>query len=69
MRLTSSELDAIFLSGRQCRRRSAKSSACAKAVAAEYGRTIRTYSMMTVVFGKTDAEAKATAEHYRAGPR
>lgn len=66
MRLTSSELDAIFLSGGSpaelC-----KASARAKAVAAEYGRTIRTYSMMTVVFGKTDAEAKATAEHYRAG--
>ncbi|MFT3964555.1 MAG: LLM class flavin-dependent oxidoreductase [Sphingobium sp.] len=66
MRLTSEELDAIFLSGGDPVEL-AKASADAKAVAAEYGRTIRTYSMMTIVFGKTDAEAKATAEHYRAG--
>jgi len=66
MRLTSSELDAIFLSGGDAAEL-CKSSARAKAVAAEYGRTIRTYSMMTIVFGKTDAEAKATADHYRAG--
>ena len=66
MRLTSSELDAIFLSGGDPVELG-KASARAKAIAAEYGRTVRTYSMMTVVFGKTDAEAKAIAEHYRAG--
>lgn len=66
MRLTSEELDAIFLSGGDPAEL-AEASRRAKAVAAEYERTIRTYSMMTVVFGKTDAEAKATAAHYRAG--
>jgi pyrimidine oxygenase len=66
MRLTSEELDAIFLSGGDAVALSAASRR-AKDIAAEYGRTIRTYSMLTVVFGKTDAEAKATAEHYREG--
>jgi pyrimidine oxygenase len=66
MRLTSRELDAIFLSGGDPAELG-KASLRAKAIASEYGRTIRTYSMMTLVFGKTDAEAKATADHYRAG--
>jgi pyrimidine oxygenase len=66
MRLTSSQLDAIFLSGGDPAELG-KASRRAKAVAAEFGRTIRTYSMLTVVFGSTDAEAQATADHYRAG--
>lgn len=66
MRLTSEEMDAIFLSGGDPVKLG-EASIRAKSIAAEYERTIRTYSMLTVVFGKTDAEAKATADHYRAG--
>ncbi len=67
MRLTSSELDAIFLSGGDADGALRDRVRVRRLSRAEYGRTIRTYSMMTVVFGKTDAEAKATAEHFRAG--
>jgi pyrimidine oxygenase len=28
---------------------------------------MRTYSMMTIVFGETDAQAQATADHFREG--
>ena len=35
--------------------------------AAANGRTVRTYSMMTIVQGDTDAEAEATAERYGEG--
>jgi len=66
MRMTGSELDAIFLSGGEPGEL-AKASAQAKAIAAEYDRYIRTYSMMTVVFGATDAEAQAKADFYRDG--
>lgn len=66
MRLTSGELDAVFLSGGDPVELG-EASRQAKDIAAEYGRTIRTYSMLTVVFGKTDAEAKAIADDYRAG--
>ena len=47
MRMTGSELDAIFLSGGEPGEL-AKASTQAKAIAAEYDRYIRTYSMMTV---------------------
>ena len=66
MRLTSEEMDAIFLSGSTAAQL-AEASTRAKDIAAEYDRTIRTYSMMTLVIGKTDAEAKATARHYAEG--
>ncbi|RKF23134.1 LLM class flavin-dependent oxidoreductase [Altericroceibacterium spongiae] len=66
MRFSSEEMDAIFLSGGDPEKL-AKASAAAKADAAELNRYIRTYSMMTIVFGDTDAEAEATAQHFREG--
>lgn len=66
MRFTSEEMDAIFLTGGDAQEL-ATASRSAKEDAAELGRAVRTYSMMTVVFGDTDAEAQASAEHFRAG--
>ncbi|MCT2400450.1 LLM class flavin-dependent oxidoreductase [Novosphingobium mangrovi (ex Huang et al. 2023)] len=66
MRFTSEEMDAIFLSGADPEEL-AEASRAAKADAAELGRYVRTYSMMTVVFGDTDEEAEATAKHYAEG--
>lgn len=66
MRFTSDELDAIFLSGGDSAEL-ARASQQAKEDAAELGRAVRTYSMLTVVFGDSDAEAKATADHFREG--
>ncbi|QDK33926.1 LLM class flavin-dependent oxidoreductase [Sphingomonas sp. IC081] len=66
MRLTSEEMDAIFLSG-GTGAELAKNSDRAKTIAAEYGRNIRTYSMMTLVIGDSDDAAKATAQHYAEG--
>ncbi|GFE75822.1 LLM class flavin-dependent oxidoreductase [Novosphingobium sp. TCA1] len=66
MRLTSEEMDAIFLSG-GTGAELAKNSDRAKAIAAEYGRNIRTYSMMTLVIDESDAAAKSRAELYAAG--
>ena len=66
MRFTSEEMDAIFLTGGNAAEL-AVASRQAKEDAAELGRYVRTYSMMTVVFGDTDAEAEKTAEYYRAG--
>ena len=66
MDYTAQEMDAIFLSGGNAAEL-AKASRDAKAVAAEYGRAMRTYSMMTVLFAESDAAAQATAQHFRAG--
>jgi pyrimidine oxygenase len=66
VRFTAEEMDALFLSGGNVEEL-ARASRDAKAGALDYGGAIRTYSMMTVVFGETDAEAEATAAHYRAG--
>jgi len=66
MRLTSEEMDAIFLSG-GTGAELAKNSDRAKAIASEYGRNIRTYSMMTLVIDESDAAAKSRAELYAAG--
>lgn len=66
MQFTADEMDAIFLSGGDPVGLG-KSSQAAKEAAAEKGRYMRTYSMMAVVFGDTDAEAQATADHFRAG--
>ena len=38
-----------------------------KAMAAESGRSIKTYTMMNLVIGETDAAAQAQADHFRAG--
>jgi pyrimidine oxygenase len=66
IRFTAQEMDALFLSGGDVDEL-AKASRDAKAGALALGGAIRTYSMMTVVFGETDAAAEATAAHYRAG--
>jgi len=66
MRFTSSEMDAIFLSGGKHEDLKIASDA-AKADAAELGRNVRTYSMMTVIFGDTDAEAQEKALAIREG--
>ncbi|WP_448661963.1 LLM class flavin-dependent oxidoreductase [Sphingomonas sp. CJ20] len=66
MRFTSEEMDAIFLTGGTAQEL-AVASRQAKADAAELGRYVRTYSMMTVVFADSDADAEKTAADYRAG--
>jgi pyrimidine oxygenase len=66
IRFTADEMDALFLSGGDVDEL-AKASADAKTGALEHGGAIRTYSMMTIVFGDTDAAAEATAQHYRDG--
>ena len=66
MRFTSQEMDAIFLTGGDATELGVASRA-AKDDAAELGRVVRTYSMMTVVLDETDAAAQRTAEHFRAG--
>lgn len=66
MRFSANEMDAIFLSG-DVPEVLAQASNKVKGIAAEMGRYIRTYAMMTVVLGETDEEAQATAEHYRDG--
>ena len=66
MQFTADEMDAIFLSGGAPEELRAASIA-AKETAAKQGRYMRTYSMMTVVFGDTDAEAQAQADHFRDG--
>ena len=66
MRMTAEQMDAIFLSGGTAAELS-KASMRAKAISAEYGRNIRTYSMLTIVFGESDEAAQATAKHYADG--
>ncbi|HJT43984.1 MAG TPA: LLM class flavin-dependent oxidoreductase [Rhizomicrobium sp.] len=60
------EADGCFIGGRdQAETRDA--SRRARALAAEFGKPLRTYCMMTVITAATDAEAEAKAEAYRAG--
>ena len=66
VRFTAQEMDALFLTGGNVAELE-KASREAKAGALEYGSAIRTYSMMTVVFGETEAAAEATAQSYRDG--
>ena len=66
MEFTAEEMDAIFLAGGDAAALR-KASRDAKDVAAGYGRGMRTYAMLTVVFGDTDAAARATADRFRAG--
>jgi pyrimidine oxygenase len=63
---TAREMDALFLSGDTVDSL-AKASREAKAGALAEGGHIRTYSMITIVFGETDAKAQAIADHYSAG--
>jgi pyrimidine oxygenase len=66
MQFTLEEMDAIFLTGRD-NEDLARVSRDAKARSRAFGRTIKTYTMMTLVFGDTDANAQAQAERFRAG--
>jgi len=66
MQFTLEQMDAIFLTGRDNADLAAISRA-AKARSRAFGRRIRTYTMMTIVLGETDADAEAKAAHYRAG--
>jgi pyrimidine oxygenase len=66
MQFTVAEADAIFCGGKDDTEL-AKTSRQAKAMARDAGRSIRTYTMMNLVIGATDAAAEAMAAHYRAG--
>ena len=63
---TLAEMDAIFLSGKD-NEDLARTSRSVKARAREFGRSIRTYTMLTIVFGETDEAAAARADSFRAG--
>lgn len=66
IRFTAQEMDALFLSGGDVDELHV-ASRDAKAGALELGYKIRTYSMMTVAFGETDAAAEEMAAHFREG--
>jgi pyrimidine oxygenase len=66
MQFTLKETDAIFLSGKDDEELG-RNSRMAKAMAADAGRRMRTYMMINLVIGETDAQAQAAADHYRAG--
>jgi pyrimidine oxygenase len=66
MQFTVAEADAIFCGGKDDAEL-AKISRQAKTMARAAGRSIRTYTMMTLVIGETDAAANAAAAQYRAG--
>ena len=60
------ECGGCFIGGRDAAETRA-ASLRAKALAAELGKPIRTYCMMTVITAATDAQAQAKADSYRAG--
>jgi pyrimidine oxygenase len=66
MQFTLEQMDAIFLTGRDNNDLAATSRAV-KARSAAFGRTIKTYTMMTIVFGETDAAARGRAEYFAEG--
>ena len=66
VRFTAEEMDALFLSGGDVDEL-ARASREAKTDALEFGAAIRTYSMMTILFGETDAAAEEEAARYREG--
>jgi pyrimidine oxygenase len=66
MRFTADQMDAMFVGGKDDQE-VAGISRKVKAMAAESGRYIRTYSMLTLVIGASDAEAQAQADYFRAG--
>jgi pyrimidine oxygenase len=66
MQFTLDQMDGIFLSGRD-NEDLARISRAAKAKAREAGRTIKTYTMMTLVIGETGAAAQAQADAFREG--
>jgi len=66
IRFTVEEMDAMFVSGKN-NEEMAGVSRGVKEMARAAGRRIRTYSMMNLVIGDTDAAAQAQADHFRAG--
>lgn len=66
LRFTVEEADACFLLG-ATHEEAAQNSRRAKQIAAELGKTTRTYAMVMVIPGETDAEGIARMEHYNAG--
>ena len=66
MRFTVDRMDAMFCGGKDDDEL-AKISRQAKAMAAESGRSIKTYTMITLVIGETDAAAQAQADGFREG--
>lgn len=66
MKFSIEEMDAIFLGGATVEELAANSHK-AKQMARDVGKTIKTYSMINLVIGETDAAAAATAESYREG--
>jgi pyrimidine oxygenase len=66
MRFTIDEMDAIFAGGKDDAE-TAQICAGIKAMAQEAGRTVKTYTMTTLVIGDSDEDANAQAERFRAG--
>jgi pyrimidine oxygenase len=60
------EADGCFIGGRD-QAETREASRRARALAAELGKPIRTYCMMTVIAADTDAQAEAKAQTYREG--
>jgi pyrimidine oxygenase len=60
------QADGCFIGGRD-QAETREASLRAKALAKSLGKTIRTYCMMTVILGGSDADAECRAEAYRAG--
>ena len=60
------EADGCFIGGRNAAE-TAAASRRAKVLAADLGKTIRTYCMMTVITAPTDGEAETRAKKYRDG--
>jgi pyrimidine oxygenase len=66
IQFTVDQMDAIFAGGKDDAELASISKAL-KAKAASAGRSIKTYTMLTLVIGETDADAQAQADHFRAG--
>jgi len=66
VRFTAERMDAMFAGGRNDAELAATCTRV-KAIARAAGRMIRTYSMLTLVIGASDAAAEAEAAHYRSG--
>jgi pyrimidine oxygenase len=66
MQFTLEHMDAIFLTGAD-NADLARTSRAVKARAADFGRVIKTYTMMTIVLAETDAAAEAKADFFREG--
>jgi pyrimidine oxygenase len=66
MQFSLQEMDAIFLTGRD-NEDLGRISRDVKARARAFGRSIKTYTMMTFVFGETDTAAQAQADRFRVG--